>query len=235
MQNEPSSGYTYELRLTPIGGGSTATFPCTGYNPQNHRCTATVAQLSMTGAYHAVLAISASGQTYTTPMLDSAFTVNAPAGGGMCLTGASVVSATGTGTCLDAYKINLSGAQLGSRWYFTIPSSNLNNETDGMIGGTHASGACVAGTGRDIVLGIQFPGATQVGTISAEGAAVDPIISVSSDNACGQIPLTACSNSGAVNECETVNVLNPGSTEFYYVISEAVSTGEQIIVSLTSI
>jgi hypothetical protein len=224
------------LILTPVGMVDGTAFACGSYSANQHTCSASVLGLTA-GPYNAAVQIThtVSAQSVLTPALDSAFTVTAPSGGGMCLSGTTLVAATGSGTCADAYKIDLSAEAVGSDWHFVIADTFSNDQSDASIGANHVSGECAMGTARDVVFGIRFPNATMVGTVSAEGVGVNPIVTVSSDNACAQIPLTACSNATGSDACETVNVADVGSTEYFYVVAELVDSGQEIIVSLTSL
>ncbi len=74
MSNAPS-GATYQLVLTPVGGGNESLFDCV-YNPQpGNTCTATVSGLAASTAYNAAIRVGTT-PSYDTNTLDSGFMVN---------------------------------------------------------------------------------------------------------------------------------------------------------------
>jgi hypothetical protein len=226
MTGAPSG--TYNLVLTPSGGGAEQTFVCdwTGSNV----CEASV-NIATPGDYDATIRVG-DPQTWDTNTLSSALTVNAASSGNgsLCIPSENQIVPTGAGTCADPYFVDLSGLTNGGTAWVEIPAGNANDEVNGDLVDT-----CLADTARDIALTVNLPG-TMVLQIAAETAEGDPIVSVKPDNFCGE-PALACSDAATAGTCyQYIEDVSPPSFQgINVIVSETVNTGNSIIVTFSII
>jgi hypothetical protein len=130
LQDEPpaADGYTYTLILTPVGMIDGTPFTCGSYSSIQHTCTASVSGLGE-GPYNAAVQVThtASGMSYRTPALDSAFSVTAPTSG-ITLTGHDPASGSSAMYPI-AVTVNFTGGVAGNTYVMNIVNGDTYPST----------------------------------------------------------------------------------------------------------
>jgi hypothetical protein len=161
---------------------------------------------------------------------DADATTDGGSDAGACLSGGTVVTVTGSGTCAAPYVVDLSGAALGS-----VASYVATGGTDQSTPLTGAScKVSFTATARDVVFHVKMPNSVASLDVSAvPSASGDTRIAVAEDPSCGQ-PLNACADATGTGACDFVNAPRGGfgffGTETYVVVSEVTSSGQPITV-----
>ncbi len=148
-----------------------------------------------------------------------------------CPSGGKKLTPSGSGTCADPYKVDLSGTKVGDVVYVEVAGTVGADEKQF----TKSSNCNPKTTARDIVFALVLPSSGNSGVwVSADASpGADPIATMLEDTSCGQ-PANACSDVNGKDKEECLLAKKGGSgygsNKPYAVVSEVVHSGKALTV-----